>query len=102
MNNNTTSEVTKFYKWIYNEVKNNDMATLGPIRFVKENKNQTIVSADQFLPKIAERMRIAKGNDMSLEDVAADFNELIENGNIEQWITRTNKRIAKDYIEKVK
>jgi len=102
MNNNTTSEVTKFYKWIYNEVKNNDMAALGPIRFVKENKNQTIVSADQFLPKIAERRRIATGNDMSLEDVAADFNELIENGNIEKWITRTNKRIAKDYIEKVK
>lgn len=102
MNNNTTSEVTKFYKWIYNEVKNNDMAALGPIRFVKESKNQISVAPDQFLPKIAERMKNAKGNDMSLEDVAADFNELIENGNIEQWITRTNKRIAKDYIEKVK
>ncbi len=101
MNNSTESEVTRFYRWIYNEVKNNDMAKLGPIRFIKEHKTQTIVPPDQFLPKIAKMMYETTGKNMSLEDVAADFNDLIENGDISKWVTYTNKKIATDYIENV-
>lgn len=95
----SNSELTKFYKWIYNEVRNNDLASLGPFRLVKEHQShKNIISPDQWLPKMAKMMENDKGVVMSLEDVAKDFNEMIENGDIEQYICRTNKRIALDYI----
>ena len=95
-----TSEVTKFYKWIYNEVKNNDMASLGPFRLKKEHQtHKNIISPDQWLPKMAIMMENDRGVKMTLEEVAEEFNVLIESGEIEQFICRTNKRIVLDYIQ---
>jgi len=37
-------------------------------------------------------------NPVTLESVAADFNELIDTGHISEWIGLTNKRIALDVI----
>lgn len=98
------SEVTIFYKWLYDMVKNHDLATLGPFRFVKEHKEhkRMIISPDQFLPKMAKRMEESTGVPVSLESVAADFNELIDTGYISEWIGLTNKRIALDVIQQNK
>lgn len=94
------SEVTIFYKWLYDMIKNHDLATLGPYRFVRENKEhkRMIISPDQFLPKMALRLEESTGNPVTLESVAADFNELIDTGHISEWIGLTNKRIALDVI----
>lgn len=95
------SEVTIFYKWLYDMVKNHDLATLGPYRFVRENKEhkRMIISPDQFLPKMAARLEESTGNSVTLESVAADFNELIDTGFISEWIGLTNKRIALDVVQ---
>lgn len=98
-----TDEVSKFYRWIYNEVQNNDMATLGPFRLAKEHVSQKklIVPPDQWLPKMAVLMSQKTGASVSLVEVASDFNKLIESGEIENWIGRTNKRIAEDTIKEL-
>jgi len=99
---NDVSETTKFYKWLYDMVKNHDLATLGPYRFVKEHKEhkRQIISPDQFLPKMAARLEASTSKEVTLESVASDFNEMIDSGVIGEWIGLTNKRIALDVIQR--
>ena len=93
------TELEKFIIWLNKEVRSNDLVTLGPFRLKSEHSTQKryVIKPEIWLKRMANLQR-QQGNSMSLEEVAREFNELIESNEIEQFIVRSNKRILRDGI----
>ena len=82
------------------------MVALGPYRFVAEHKmhKKNLVTPMKWLSLMARDMSnkskilLSNGSAQLITgaDVARDFNELIESGDIDQFITKSSISIAED------
>lgn len=92
------TEIEKFIKWCYSEINDNDMVALGPIRFVAEHKSHknNTVTPIKWLRIMSKNMALQTGDGVTPADVAREFNQIIDNNEIEPFITRSAKRIIKD------
>lgn len=95
------TEIEKFIQWCYSEINNNDMVALGPIRFVAEHKSHknNTVTPIKWLRIMAKNMALQTNKGVTPADVAKEFNQIIDNDEIEPFITRSAKRIIKDATE---
>lgn len=92
------TELDTFIKWCYKEINENEMVALGAIRFVSEHKShkKNTVTPDKWVKIMAKNMSHQSGNGVTGEEVAKEFNEMIENKQIDPFITRSAKRILEE------
>jgi hypothetical protein len=94
--------ISKFCAWVSKEVRENDLVTLGPYRLAATHSTQKryVISAEIWLKRMTNHYNKNKTKEdkMSVVDTANEFNQLIETGEIENFIVRSDKRIIRDAI----
>ena len=97
---NEIDPISKFCIWLSKEVRDNDLCVLGPYRLKAEHNTQKryVIKPEIWLKRMTNQYNRNKSKDekMSVIDTAREFNNLVEAGEIEEFIVRSNKRILRD------